>query len=369
MKRILFIDLVRAYAILSMIQGHLISGVIADIYQDSSSVIYSSWNFNRGITAPVFFFISGLIFSYLLFKNNNKFNENIRVKKGIKRGLKLIGIGYLLQFNVSFLVDIGSLNILDYQSMFMSHVLHCIGVGILFVVGIYYIHDKIKIPFPFLMFIAAFGFFLMDPISKSMSWIHLFPMPVATYFNKDFGSIFPVIPWTGFVAWGSLFGYLIYKFPKLISNKYLPFIMIGLSYLFKIYRYEIFQSVYMITKSDTINAIIHYDYTFYHLPHVIIVVSIFMIISNFAKTVPAAITKIGQNTLFIYVIHVLILYGSTFYKGIVPRFKDALNPWEAILLAIITEAMIIFITLNKEKISEYISGISLRIPFTKKQTM
>lgn len=361
MKRVVFIDLVRAFAILSMIQGHLISGVLAGVYQNPDNPVYSAWNFNRGLTAPVFFFISGLIFTYLLFKNHNHFQDNNRIKKGLKRGLKLIIIGYILQFNVSFVTDLTYFRFLEFQTMFMSHVLHCIGFGLFFIIGLYFIYDKLKIPFWFLAMIFSFGIFLLEPFSAGFSWIHLFPLPVATYFNKDFSSIFPLIPWLGFVSWGSLMGYLIYKFPSIVSNKFTPFILTGFAIFFKHYRYDAYKSIYMLTKSETINSLMHYDYTFYHMPHVLIVISIFMFVANYVKNMPKPILKIGQNTLYIYVVHVLILYGSTFYPGLVPRFKRMLNPMESIMLAVIVESVIIFLVLNKEKISAFFESIYIKV--------
>jgi uncharacterized membrane protein len=360
MKRIVFIDLVRAFAILSMVQGHLISGVLSEAYTGSGSTLYSYWNFNRGLTAPVFFFISGLIFTFLLFKNSNREN-NTRVTKGIKRALTLIGAGYILQFNVSFVTELAQLNILKYQTMFMSHVLHSIGFGLFLIIGLYYITDKLKIPFWFLALLFANAIFLMRPFAEEMSWIHYLPLPIATYFNKDFSSIFPLVPWLGFVSWGALAGYLFFKFPSLIHSKFTPFVLTTFAVLFKIYRYEIFNSIYLITKSDTIKSIINYDFTYYHLPNVLIVISIFMLISNLFKKIPYTIQKIGQNTFYIYIIHVLILYGTTFYPGIVPRYKRMLGPWESIVLAVIVEALIVLMVIYKEKLSDILGNLYLLI--------
>ena len=53
----------------------------------------------RGITAPVFFFSSGLVFTYLLTRKAKPWRENERLYKGIGRGLQLIAIGYLLRIN------------------------------------------------------------------------------------------------------------------------------------------------------------------------------------------------------------------------------------------------------------------------------
>ena len=71
-KRLYFIDAIRAFAILMMLQGHFIDTLLAIEYRDPDNIAYSTWLYFRGITAPVFFTISGLIFTYLLIKAKEK---------------------------------------------------------------------------------------------------------------------------------------------------------------------------------------------------------------------------------------------------------------------------------------------------------
>ncbi|MEC8324240.1 MAG: heparan-alpha-glucosaminide N-acetyltransferase domain-containing protein, partial [Bacteroidota bacterium] len=70
-KRIYFIDAIRAFAILMMLQGHFIDTLLAVEFRDTSYLAYNIWHYFRGITAPTLFSISGLIFTYLMLKSNN----------------------------------------------------------------------------------------------------------------------------------------------------------------------------------------------------------------------------------------------------------------------------------------------------------
>ena len=92
-KRLYFIDIIRAFAILMMLQGHFINTLLADSYKDINAIPYAVWSYFRGITAPTFFTISGLIFTYLLLRAKEKGEDKQRMRKGIIRGLFLIGIG------------------------------------------------------------------------------------------------------------------------------------------------------------------------------------------------------------------------------------------------------------------------------------
>lgn len=56
-QRIVFIDAIRAYAILMMLQGHFIEKMLMRQYHDFENPIYNLWYFFRGITAPIFSFL------------------------------------------------------------------------------------------------------------------------------------------------------------------------------------------------------------------------------------------------------------------------------------------------------------------------
>ena len=97
-NRILYLDLMRAFAILMMLQGHTVHVFLADQYKDMDSVNYSIWYIIRGYTAPIFMFTSGVVFTYLLTLKKFSFSDNPRIKKGIIRGISLILIGYILRY-------------------------------------------------------------------------------------------------------------------------------------------------------------------------------------------------------------------------------------------------------------------------------
>ena len=116
-SRVQFIDFGRSVAICMMLQGHFISMsygnydfYMAEIFKNghSSNILFNAWGFMRGLTAPLFFTISGTVFSFLLHLQLRK-SESVRfwqlkrVKKGLKRGLMLLLIGYLIQINFKYI--------------------------------------------------------------------------------------------------------------------------------------------------------------------------------------------------------------------------------------------------------------------------
>ena len=134
-------------------QGHFVDTLLDPVYKDSG-LIYDIWKFLRGITAPVFFTISGFIFTYLLMKVAGSPKENLRLKKGIKRGLLLIVLGYLLRVPV-FQWLIGEFD----NRVFIVDVLQCIGLSLILIVISYYVSLKNKnvmLLLHFLIWLAMF---------------------------------------------------------------------------------------------------------------------------------------------------------------------------------------------------------------------
>ena len=64
-RRIIFLDMMRALAVLMMVEGHTVDAFLADQFRDSTSVAFNIWFSIRGFTAPIFMFTSGVVFTYL----------------------------------------------------------------------------------------------------------------------------------------------------------------------------------------------------------------------------------------------------------------------------------------------------------------
>lgn len=79
--RLYFIDAVRAFAILMMLQGHFIDALLEVKFRSTEYTAFNVWSYFRGITAPTFFTISGLIFTYLLIKAKQKAKNYSELKK------------------------------------------------------------------------------------------------------------------------------------------------------------------------------------------------------------------------------------------------------------------------------------------------
>lgn len=330
--RLTFVDVIRAFAICMMLQGHFIDGLLSQNYRDESNIIFSTWLYFRGITAPVFFTVSGFIFMYLLAKETlpQKMGwKHIRVQKGIKRGIVLIFTGYLLRFNIfNFFSDITDWNFK------MVDVLHCIGLSLLFLIAIYlFSYKKKKWVAPAILLSTTFVLFIFSPIYNTLPYNYL-PVWIANYFTKVNYSVFTIFPWFGYASFGAFMGVLfsIYKENKNIYNYF-----IGLSLSFGLLLIfgtsSLFSTLYEKTNLQLLGLLAQPNFVFQRLGNVLLIFAFFTILRNVITS--KFIQKIGQNTLSIYIIHYIILYGSLTGQGLYMYLKYKLLPWSAFIGALL----------------------------------
>ncbi len=322
--RLYFIDAIRAWAILMMLQGHFIDGLLDNAFRDNSNTFYSIWKYFRGVTAPVFFTVSGFIFTYLLIKGDQVGLNNPRVKKGLKRGLQLLAIGYLLRTNF-----FGLLNGQLYDSFYLVDVLHCIGLSILGIIGIYLLTIKRnKLLFPGILLATTLVLFIMEPQYKHYTHYYL-PKLLANYLTKANGSVFTIIPWFGYASIGAFLSVLFSRFK---NNTYLYPIAIGslsiLGFALLTYSSAFFLKLYEVSGMLIFSKIYFNNYLFIRLGDVFLVFALFMLFRRFMNH--RTILRIGQSTLSIYVIHYIILYGSFTGLGLYYFLNHSLSPIIAI---------------------------------------
>jgi len=352
--RLFFIDAMRAWAILMMLQGHFVDGLLENSFRDPDSIIFSIWSYFRGITAPVFFTVSGFIFTYLLIRVPEKGFDNPRIKKGIKRGIQLLFIGYLLRLNLFGLFK-GEM----YASFFLVDVLHIIGLSILGIIGSYLLTSKQKnYVFPSLLLLISCLLFSFEPIYSEWTF-QILPDALANYFTRANGSVFTIIPWFGYTAIGGFFSYLFIHYKNSKSLYPAAISIAALTGIFLIFfSSDLFIAVSSITGLQLFEAIAANNYLFIRLGDVLIAFAVFMLLRQFITS--RTVLKIGQNTLSIYVIHFVILYGSFTGLGLYRFFYQSLPPAilipAAIAFMFVCSYLALFYTRNEDQIKQGISA-------------
>ena len=346
-KRLKFIDMARSIAILLMLEGHFIEHTFKDFKPmissikengKSSSLLFDWWYFMKGFTAPMFFVVTGIVFVYLLAKNEDlSLKNNPRIFKGFKRVIELLLWGYLLQLNVRYITNTFHQ---EHPWIFAFHVLQSIGVGILFLILIFSLYKILNIGALYLYyFIAGSIIFCFYPYLKSLDEDVFLPTNTPEIIQNIIHgpkSVFAIVPWMAFTLYGGMIGALIIKFQDYVKKYWFAILFILIGLILNIFARDI--GILL----DDILDILHLEFKliknawlYGRLGQVIMVIGALMIIEISMNFKADLLLKIGQNTLPIYILHVIILYGGIFGFGLNNILKHSLNGTESIIGAII----------------------------------
>lgn len=333
-----------------MLQGHFVDTLLADTYRDLSSPVFSTWSFMRGLTAPIFFTSSGLIFVFLLLKDGRPLHENIRVKKGIRRGLMLIALGYLLKWNLSALLSFHF-----YQSFITLDVLHSIGIAILLLIGAYALSKTLKWSFPVLLGSLGIGAFLLSPAISNADWSFL-PIFFQNYLTKANGSVFTPVPWVGYTMLGGLLGWHLHKRTAWYHTPWSGVALMLAGIWLHLSSTQALKNMHELTGLHAFLELSANNWLFWRLGHVLIVVAIFIWISQlFYRYIPKLFLTIGSETLTIYSVHYVLLYGTWTGLGIAQLFgARSLSPVPTAIGAALFVTAFIFLVYYLEPIRAWI---------------
>lgn len=342
-KRIIFLDIMRAFAVLMMVQGHTTDALLANSYRTYDSVFFTLWENMRGFTAPIFMFTSGTVFTYLFKLNKLPFKENPRVVKGFKRFLLLVFIGYILRYPTWRIIDFSYVRAAQWKIFFGVDALHLIGFGLLFIILLAYLGEKIKLNYFYISATAALLFFVAYPFTLQVNWTEILPTPAAAYFTRSTGSLFPFFPWAGYVIAGSVLGnYLarnegVQRTAKFPLQLFIAAIILIAVYLIGNFYIEFIQKHVEFFKENAFTA-------FFRLGIVLLLNSAAAFVSLKIERLPKLVAQIGRNTLLIYAVHLVILYGSAWNQGLYQHIAKQLSIGETLFaVAVMISSMILMV--------------------------
>lgn len=367
--RLKFIDIARSIAILLMLEGHFIDdslqikGVVNGVAVDnmySGEPVYMTWAYIRGFTSPIFLTLTGLVFVYLLLMSRHeKYTRNERVKKGFKRALELLFWGYLLQPNA-------------------FHVLQCIGIGIAMILLIFGCYKMVKrlpvflrkftprlpsvtylwmarIPLWIYYLIAGMATFyigmeLKNNVPDGVGWPYNAPRFIQNMFHgPPDRSLFPIVPNMGYTMIGAMIGCWLHDSQKYVKTWGFAFAFIAIGALgffladpILITVDKIIAFLFDLDPATKYFKNVTMNWIMYKVGMVFMVLGVLMIIEKLLGDIKQNLfLKMGQNTLSIYIMHMVVLYGAITGFGLNRLFHDhssqdgMLLPWEAVLGAIL----------------------------------
>lgn len=320
-NRVPSLDLARILAMLMMISGHTFFSLVDPKLVNVGDFPWSWWEFLRGVTAPVFLTVSGIV---QVFANKRDENGNLKpktIKKRYSMALLLIAIGYLLMFPADKIYDIPFLEHQYLEGFFAVNILQLFGFSLLMVLLTFLLTKSDKTLFKASLSIAIL-LTIVSPFSQLINWFNFLPYPIASFFDYRNGSFFGVFPFSAYLFYGLAFGTKLKQISpenriSYIIKKGFQFSPLFLAIGFVLLNFE---------TEPLIKNIIPYKvstgFFFFRFSIVVLVLAFTGLIAQKATILHKYFTFFGQKALYVYILHIIVLYGSAVTPGLNTFFSE-----------------------------------------------
>ncbi len=327
-RRLFELDAAKFIAMLFMMTGHVLSALVQPEQLDIARPPWSLWHWWRGITAPVFLTISGILFSLTLRRTPAATIETALLRRRTLRAIQLLAIGYLLVLPVRHFYELPFIEESAWNAFVQVNILQLIAASLLVLVctAVFFPRQR---AFERATLMLALGVALLTPLVHQIQWYDHMPAALAAYLSYDGGSLFPVFPFAAYMFAGAWMGNCLSRMgtdnqtrlrtTALIAGGVLLGLGISGAVLFPsadIYRYTPFG---VAIREGVV---------------LIFIVAVSLILP-LVRPIQSLLVLFGKQGLTIYVLHLVLLYGTPWTDSIARLKPNALSLGEGMLAAVV----------------------------------
>lgn len=336
------LDLFRFVAVLLMVQGHTFTTLLSGDYDHE--LWHRRHDFVHGYTAPMFLFASGLAFGVTTFRSWDRMIVPGRaLNKRLRRYLMLVVIGYLLHLPAFLPEDWRWLDQARWEAFLQVDVLQHVGVSLgLLQLGAVLLKkpERLMAVVSVLFVVVVLG----APLVAALPVRDWLPFPLTGYVNASTGSMFALVPWAGFTWAGLGVAYLARKDARPSHTMLGTFTLATLLVL--VVPIAINRTGWNPYGAHEFWRTSPY-YFFFRLGNVMAVLTALMVVERFVDTrglaerftavrrTIALAETVGQESLIVYVAHLVVLHGCVFGPGLQMVWGRALGLAEASMVTVV----------------------------------
>jgi uncharacterized membrane protein len=326
LKRFPFLDWMRGLAILVMIQCHTFNSFTRSDLRDGGPYVLTQ--FVGGMAAPLFLFMAGMTMAFQMESlERRETNARRRWAISLRRAGYILGIAFAFRFT-NWLFSMPHASVAELTRV---DILNCMGVGMVALAVAAIFPGAARIRFGLLAGMAIMG---VAPLIANLDWSGT-PGILQEYIAPAANRRFPFFPWVAYLAFGLSLGTIVKRtamerFERLMQwSVLIGFAMIFTGQYFSYLPYSIY------TKSNF----------WLDSPALIVIrtgIILLAMAGAFLWTEHGASTRwswmqaLGKNSLMVYWVHVMMVYGSA-----VRPLKRALSIGMAGLATIVVTLMMI----------------------------
>jgi uncharacterized membrane protein len=308
-QRFVYIDLLRGWAVLVMIEVHVVNAFLLPEFREAAW--FPILNFINGLVAPSFLFISGYAFVLVA---QRKWNDYIRgtpvLWKQLGRILQILAVGYVLHIPVFSFSALTQLPWEGWDLFWRIDVLHAIAVSLLVLLGLVLVLRDRKRFLPG-MAVLSLAIIFGTPYMYDRNIDSLLPVPLANYFTAAHGSLFPLFPWMAFVLCGGVTAQLTVEWKERLGDSkiFTLIFLTGIGLIGISLMTDLLPGT-LLPPHEYGRA--HPGFFFIRLGIVLMLLSVLRYWEQRYRSGRSMVSVVGSESLVAYTGHLLVIYGEFF---------------------------------------------------------
>ena len=329
-SRLVAADIVRVFAMVLMVQGHTLDVLITPACQ--LTPWYNYWLFCRGFTAPMFMTLAGFGFALATLRRwEDHLQFSPAVAKRLRRFAFFVLLGYSMRIPVHSLRDLRWAGPDAWHGFLQVDVLQTIGFTLLalqLLVLVLRTPRRLAAVAGMLALIVAFA----APLAWRHPFLNSLPLALKSALIGTTGSLFPLMPWSAYIFLGATLGIGYVEIGKSTPAWLRKAIPLGLLLLVSGIGLE------------GVALHIYGPANFWPTtPHLFIArigfvtasVGLATFVERFLPVSPRTMQSLAEESLLVYFVHVVLLYGSSWNPGIRQYLGGTMGVAHAYLLVIV----------------------------------
>jgi uncharacterized membrane protein len=339
-SRLVAVDTVRVFAMVLMVQGHALDVLLAPACQFTPW--YNYWLFGRGFTAPMFMTLSGFAFALATLRH---WEDHLRfspaVAKRLRRFAFFVLLGYSMRIPVQSLRDLYWAGPDAWQGFLQVDVLQTIGftlIAMQWLVLVLRTPRRLAAVTGMLALIVAFT----APLAWRSPFLNSLPLAMKSALIGTTGSLFPLMPWSAYIFLGATFGIGYVEVGQASTSLLRKAIPFGLLLFVSGMGFE------------QVSLHIYGQANFWPTtPHLFIArigfvtasLGLATFVERFLPVSPRTMQSLAEESLLVYFVHVVLLYGSSWNPGIKQYIGGTMGFAHAYLLVIVLVSVMMMMAL------------------------
>lgn len=315
--RLYALDLARFIAMILMMQGHILDALVTPAVIDVGAFPWNIWHMIRGVTAPVFLMVSGVVH---VFANKRDSSGRIRadvLSRRIRWGLTLVGIGYLMSFPANRIWDLPYVQQSAWQTALVVNILQLTGVTILLFTSVVSSSRNVA-SMGFRALVTGLIILALTPIMYSQHVTSaVLPAWLVPYLNASTGSLFPFFPFASYLFFGVAVGAYLHAVPADVRTAQLQKYgwrvggtIAALALLAHGVAWKMGVPFSELEHAGSVSLVLR------RVGFVLMIFSASAWALNRTWRMRSWFSLFSTKSLYIYVIHLVILFGTPWFDGI-----------------------------------------------------